>query len=344
MSKFTVNFTANTTGDHIVAWRTYDDAPAEFHNIIVVPVTVPGAQAVDVEVEGNIYCANSNITYTGYIIAECQLNDSATLIATGIPTAADDTSLPLDIPDLATTWFLVVNQITDPCIETTITCESTVIDSVTIDDNGTSGCAPDATYPLTITEVTPGDEIIAADIDVIVSGGIVTSVVINNAGQYKAAPDLTHSIPSCSSSAAFTAVMADCPSLDLTTFDCAAQNDLSDTPDYIMALGDVLTICADDTTLGGLASNFADAPVGNCHCQDCANVTVDASGSSSGTGAKITYQTCWDGSNVLGDITMVTQEVPFGSTIQLGCIIPETIVIDQGTLDVNFTTSSVACT
>ena len=172
---------------------------------------------------------------------------------------------------------------------------------------------------------------------------IVVSTNITNPGQYKVAPVISATIPNCNSVPTFTAALAvRCTLLDLTPYDCASQNDLTETPDYIINHGDSIEICADITSLVGLPSEWFVTDIGNCHCQDCANVTVDASGSSSGTG-KISYQTCWDGTNLLGDITLVTQQIGFGSTTQLGCIIPDTIIIDQGTLDVPFSITSVSC-
>jgi len=344
MSKLQINFQANTVGEHFVGWRTYNDVALPFYNVAVVDVVgpVPVAADIKIEIAGNLYCAYDDIEYTGYIVAACELTDPQTLESTGIPNPVDDLNGD-GIPNTAFTWTETALEQTDPCIETDILCESVPISGITIDDDGTSGCT-NGTFALTFTEVTPGDELVPATGDVTIAGGIVTSVNLITPGQYKVAPIVDAPlITGCSSVAAFTAVMVPrCPSLDLSPYDCASQNDLTETPDYIIDHGDTITICADNTTLGGLPNQFLATAVGNCHCQDCVKMTVDASGSASGVG-KISYQTCWDGSNLLGDITLVTQEINFGSTTSLGCIIPDTLVIDQGTLDVPFTTSSVSC-
>ena len=334
MASFDINFNANTTGDHYIGYRTYND-PANMYTVITVTVATPGLQAVTIDVPGNLYCAHSDIEYSGYIIAACQ--DQIDGNADGIP-------------DLALTWTVTLLQQTDPCIKTDILCESVPIASITIDDNGTGSCAPDGVYPLTITEVTPGDEIVAANIDVTVTGGVVVSYTINNPGQYKVAPNLTHAITGCSSPAAFTAVMGSCPVLNLGNHDCQNQNDLTGIPDYTLDLGETARICADTSTLGSLASNFITTTVtdvsddGNCHCESCTNVTVEPTGATSGAG-KVTYQTCWDESNPIGSaVLMVTQIVNWNNTINLGCIIEDTLVMDQGTLDQPIVVSaSAAC-
>jgi len=341
MAKFTINFTANTIGKHFVGWRTYNDIALPFHNVEVVDVLAPGAHGADIEIDGNVYCAHSDIEYTGYIVAACELQDPDTLENTGIPDPSDDTNAN-GIPDGAFTWAETILEQTDPCIETDILCESVAIDSLIVVDDGTSGCSS-GTFPLTFTEVSPGDEIIAATGTVTYLGGVVSSTNITAGGQYKVPPVVTALGVSCNSTPVFTAVMvASCPPLDLTPYDCASQNDLTDTPIYTINYGETVTICADDSTLGGLSDQFLATAVGNCHCQDCAGVTIDASGSASGSG-KVSYQTCWDGSNLLGEVTLVTQVVDFGSITQLGCIIPDTIAIDQGTLDVDFIVTSGPC-
>jgi len=322
MATFTIGVKANTTGIHHVGYRTYND-PALTYTVIDVDVPTPGNYSVIIPVPGNLYCADSDILYTGYVIAACRSQVDG-----------DGNG----IPDLATTWSITLVQQTDPCIKTDILCESVAIASVTIDDIG-AGCAPDATYPLTITEATLGDEILPADIDVTISGGVVTGYVINDPGQYKAAPTLSHTIPGCGTPPAFTAVLeADCPSLLLSDYDCLTSVDLSETPDYIIAHNDSVVICADVSTLAGLATNFASSPVidvsplGNCHCEPCRTVTVAPTGATIGAG-KVTYQTCWDGTNPYGTVVMVSQIINYDTVLNMGCIMVDTLVTDQGTLD-----------
>ena len=65
MADFTINFQANTSGDHYVGYRTYDSAPSTY-TIITVNVVTPGPQAVDINIPGSLYCADLGIRYTGY--------------------------------------------------------------------------------------------------------------------------------------------------------------------------------------------------------------------------------------------------------------------------------------
>ena len=343
MSNFIINFQANTIGEHFVGWRTYNDVALPFHNIEVANIIapVPVSTAVYIQIAGNLYCAYDGILYTGYVVAACELTDPDTLKNTGVPAPADDTN-GNGIPDAAFTWIQTALEQPDPCTKTNILCESVPVSALIIDDNGTSIC-DNGIYNLVFTEATPGDQIILATGTATVVGGVVISTDVTDGGQYKAPPIVTTTIPNCNSVPTFTAVLvARCTSLNLTPYDCASQNDLTETPDYVVNHGDSIVLCADIASLAALPSEWFATDIGKCHCQDCASVTVDASGSASGVG-KISYQTCWDGTNLLGDITLVTQRVDFGSTTQLGCIIPDTIIIFQGTLDVDFVTTSVTC-
>ncbi len=108
MSKFTISFQANTSGEHRVGYRSYVDAPL-FYNTINIQVVEPGLQTVDIEVEGNLYCANEGVEFTGYVIAACQ----------GYGDINSD-----GIPDLALTWQLTMAEQIDPCKKYTIECEN----------------------------------------------------------------------------------------------------------------------------------------------------------------------------------------------------------------------------
>jgi hypothetical protein len=343
MASLTINFQANTIGQHFVGWRTYNDVALPFYNVAVVNVVGPIPVAVDVQIEiaGNLYCAYDGIEYTGYIIAACELTDPQTLEDTGIPNPVDDLNGD-GIPNAAFTWTETALEQADPCTKVNILCESVPISAITIGDDGTSIC-DDGVYNLVFTEVTPGDQIILATGTATAVGGIVVSTNVTNAGQYKVAPVITATIPNCNSVPTFTAVLVPrCTLLDLSSYDCASQNDLTETPVYTISHGDSVVTCADLASLAALPSEWFVTDMGNCHCENCASTTIDASLSSSGIG-KISYQTCWDGTNLLGDITLVTQKIDFGSITQLGCIIPDTIIIDQGTLDIDFTITSVSC-
>ena len=324
MANFTINFQANTSGDHYIGWRTYNDAPNTY-NVITVNVVAPGIQSQQIEVVGNMYCANDDlgsqdIRYNGYVIAACMDQNDG-----------DGNG----VPDLAIMWVVNMIQQIDPCIKTRITCDNVGIDSANAVILGTGYAVGEV---ITVVEVTPGDEVIAAVLEVgSEAGGAIASITVITPGSYKAIPTLDLTGIGDGNATATATLDATCPILDLSPYDCAAQTNLSDTPTYALPLTEYVDLCADDTTLGGLSAQFVDTVVtdvsgtGNCHCEPCNDVTVAVAGSS-GSG-KITYQTCWDGSNGLGSTQMITQNVPFGSTVLLGCIIESTLKIDQGDLN-----------
>jgi hypothetical protein len=124
MASFDINFIANTTGLHTVYWRNYEDPVNTYPNSESVNVTTPGLQTITIDVEGSLYCAPYGITYEGYVIAECQDPLPAT---NGIPDS---------VLSSGTTWTVVMDEQTDPCQDTTITCDNVGIDGITVDSFG----------------------------------------------------------------------------------------------------------------------------------------------------------------------------------------------------------------
>jgi hypothetical protein len=324
MATLTINFQANAIGNHIIAYKTYNEpfpvVPLE-HVIIVENVVTPGPQSVDIAVEGNLYCGE--ITYDGYVVASCLLNDEATLLGTGIPDVSDDAGAN-GVPDVATTFSVLMEKQADPCTFATITCDNTPITSITIDDNGTSVC-DDGTYPLVFTEVTAGDELIAADIDVIVTGNVVTSFTINNAGSYKVAPIVSVTIPNCTSAPAFTAVMEACPIFNLSDVNIQCLNDDGNAvpPLYELELGESVDYCVAIGTAGtALGTQFAVVGTDYCHCRECENYSVQNTDT---VAHIITFQTCWD--EAPNQVVTTTQLIPGSSpVINLGCGVKGTVV------------------
>ena len=124
MASFDINFIANTTGLHTVYWRNYEDPVNTYPNSESVNVTIPGLQTITIDVEGSLYCAPYGITYEGYVIAECQDPLPAT---NGIPNS---------VLSSGTTWTVVMDEQTDPCQDTTITCDNVGIGNITVDSFG----------------------------------------------------------------------------------------------------------------------------------------------------------------------------------------------------------------
>lgn len=318
MASFRINFQAQTTGDHYIGYRTYNDPPNTY-TVLTVNITgaVPQLAHVDIPVPGNLYCAYDGIAYTGYIIAACE----------------DQTDADMDgIPDVAIQWTVNLLQQTDPCVHTNIRCDQSSISDITW-TGGTSGCTPAGSYALIITETNPGDEIIPASATVTVDGGgVITEIIILDSGNYKAAPTVTlpPAISGCSPAVVLTAVMANCVDIDLLDFICAAHTELSGDTIYGLSLGEDLDICADISTLGGLPPAYLATPGDNCHCKDCVRARITTGGLPASY-ITISYQRCWD--DATNSVTLITRTIAGGTlSVDLGCIIDGTLHIDDSTL------------
>lgn len=314
MASFRINFQAQTTGDHYIGYRTYNDPPNTY-TVLTVNITgaVPQLAHVDIPVPGNLYCAYDGIAYTGYIIAACE----------------DQTDADMDgIPDVAIQWTVNLLQQTDPCVKTTILCEAVGIDNITYTP-GVEGCTPDGTYQFDITETNPGDEIIPAIIEIDVISGAFAGITMHNPGLYKAAPIITLPplISDCTPSPVFTAIMDDCPQIDLTDYICAGHTELSGDTLYELPLGTDLELCADTTTLSGLPVGYLATPGDNCHCVSCENVHLEISGTGFIT---VSYQRCWDDDT--SPIQLITRQVNAPGSLDLGCIVEDTLYIDETNL------------
>jgi hypothetical protein len=321
MASFRINFQAQTTGDHYIGYRTYNDPPNTY-TVLTVNITgaVPQLAHVDIPVPGNLYCAYDDIVYTGYLIAACQPQTDGN---------GDG------IPDLATQWTVTMAEQTDPCIRTIILCEAVGIASITISNLPLNTAAPDGIYNLVITTADPADTILDATVQVgVVDGDITGDPTVISPGLYKTG-NLIVQLPLALNPVApdplFVVTMEDCPPIDLTDYICTGHTELSGDTIYDLALGVELTLCADTSTLGGLPTGYLATEVSNCHCQECKNIIVTTNGSSGYI--TISYATCWDGSNPLGaDLTLITREIQFDETVDLGCVVPTTIYIDESNL------------
>ena len=317
MASFRINFQAQTTGDHYIGYRTYND-PLNTYTVLTVNITgaVPQLAHVDIPVPGNLYCAYDGIAYTGYIIAACE----------------DQTDANMDgIPDVAIQWTVNLLQQTDPCVKTNILCEASPI--LTINWTGaTSGCTPvGGPYPVVFTEVTPGDEVQPASAEAFVDAGGALIVNIIDYGLYKAAPVVTiPAISGCSPALVITVVMDVCSEIDLTDYICAGHTELSGDTLYELPLGTDLELCADTTTLSGLPVGYLATSGDNCHCVSCENVHLKISGTGFIT---VSYQRCWDDDTFPTTlITRVINAPQLGAGFDLGCIVLDTLHMDASTL------------
>ncbi len=164
-----------------------------------------------------------------------------------------------------------------------------------------------------------------------------TSFQITNAGDgYEVEPDIDFG-PAVATTIPIdeTVVIADCPTLDLADYDCGTVINVTGTPTYELKLGETLNLCASPTDLLSLPAEFTAVNNGNCHCNECKNVKIDLSLTNVGVGY-ISYQTCWDGSNGSYSALVLVTNVLIGGVlpeIDLGCVIPDTVHIDQGSID-----------
>lgn len=197
MASFDVNFVANTSGDHYVAYATYDTyaAPFYIYTIVTVVVPAPGPFSVTIDIKENLYCTDlgaglgspamvsNGVRYVGFTVAECDLLDAPYLLANGKANATpgplqDDTNSD-HIPDVAPQWIVDVEQQLDPCILTQIECSYVTVASVTVDVAGVFGAPPVLTIDDSDVLPNPANKATAV---ASLGDGIVTGVAIDSAG------------------------------------------------------------------------------------------------------------------------------------------------------------------
>ena len=317
MASFRINFQAQTTGDHYIGYRTYNDPPNTY-TVLTVNITgaVPQLAHVDIPVPGNLYCAYDDIVYTGYLIAACQ------------PQTDGNSD---GIPDLAIQWTVTMAEQTDPCIRTQILCEAVGIASITISNLPLNTKAPDDNYDLVITTADPADTVLDATVQVgVVDGAITGDPTVISPGLYKTS-NLIVQLPLALNPVApdplFVVTMEDCPPIDLIDYICTAHTELSGDTIYDLALGEDLNLCADTTTLSGLPVGYLATPGDNCHCVSCENVHLKISGTGFIT---VSYQRCWDDDT--SPIQLITRQVNAPGSLDLGCIVEDTLYIDETNL------------
>lgn len=160
----------------------------------------------------------------------------------------------------------------------------------------------------------------------------ITSFLITDFGSgYQVEPDITFGpVVPATIPIETTTTLEPCTSLDLTAYDCGTVNNIIGTPDYVLALGASLDLCSSAVDIASLPAEFTTNDNGNCHCKECKNVTINTSGTGLGTG-RVSYQTCWDGSNgSYAAFVLVTNTLNGGTGItDLGCIIPDTLIVED---------------
>ncbi len=107
MATLKINFMPTTVGNHIVGWKTFEDAN---YNTTTVMVESPlgASKSVDIPITGNLYCADDGgIDVDWYIIPQCM----------------DQTDSNSDgVPDLALNGTYNIPQVQDPLKYINIAC------------------------------------------------------------------------------------------------------------------------------------------------------------------------------------------------------------------------------
>jgi hypothetical protein len=179
MATLTINFQANTTGDHYVGYREIHMDPPNTYTVITVNVLTPGLQSAVINIDGSLYCGD--LHYSGYIIADCQ----------------NQTDSNTDgIPDTAITWSQTIAAQVDPCVLTTFTCSNVAVQSIDLNivGNGYPG-GPNAPVTVTIDAPTaPGG--VQATATATTGAGVLASISIDAGGSgYAEADGIQTNIP-----------------------------------------------------------------------------------------------------------------------------------------------------
>ena len=311
MSNFTVNFNASTIGTYTLGYRTYADAPNTYHTETVNVLTI-GLQHVMIAVEGSLYCAEEGITYNGYVIADCQ--DPVDTTGNGHP-------------DAAVLWEVPLPKVQSTAITKTVTCAAPYISDVTIDMNGATGCA-DGTYNVVVSEATVGDERIAATITLTMLSGVGT-IDITNPGSYKETPNLTVIVSGCSATILLTAIAATCPQLHMGDYVCLRDDEISQNNDITLLHNEEITFCVADDAV--FPSYYDVTDIGASECIKCEHVLLDCTAIASGSGVAI-FNKCWDQANFSDKLTLESHKLNHSVVLDLGCIMPDSLTIIQGSL------------
>jgi len=226
-----------------------------------------------------------------------------------------------------------------------VTFTGGVVTGVVINTAGTLVNSTELDYTIDNASLTVGTApTTEATFTVLATGGyidVIKTVTLTNPGSgYQVIPTISISETPSGTAANITAVMEQCPSLNMLTYMCATSDTIAGVPTRVLDLLSTVTICSDVGTLGTLDAQFAATQVGNCKCKGCELVTFDATGATSGTGT-ISYHRCWDEAN--GEV-LVTRQISSGQTItDVDCIIPETLNIDEGTLNASLVVTYKPC-
>lgn len=324
MASLTINFQANTSGDHYVGYREiHMDAPNTY-TVITVPVITPGMHNAVINIDGSLYCGPLHMA--GYIIAACE----------------DQTDINGDgIPDAAIVWTQDLNEQLDPCVLTNFECNNTGVKTVTIPNGGTGYVINDV---LPFVETTLGDEILPGFITVTGTSGLgeILSFDITDPGSWLALPTINAAVAGNADANLTPTELEECEINDLTDVACLTVQGLK--KNWTGAIGESIDLCADFNTVALQAlvgPEIVVVAAGNCKCLPCEELSIDASASTTGN-AVVQYNRCWDRDS--GE-TLVIVVVASGDIFtDIDCVIPATVLVRDNSLDNGLTLSYDPCT
>ncbi len=361
MATLKFKFQAIALGDHYIGYNIINSGPVPFFDledyfdfrVITKTVTRVGDQSVDIPIPDNLYCAE--FLAFGYVIAACQPQ---------VDTNNDN------VPDLAVTWSIPLEQQTDPILKWKIEntgggASGSEIDQIIL--NADPGPCTDGVYQLQFNEVNPGDEIEAAVGTLTISG---TSYVVDmtSQGLYTVAPTITVVGNDCFSVPDFTVtLLPPAPGatigIDLRDYLPDAQeqiitvvNVLEEVPIYQLAPGEFIYILGGPDVETLLPDGLTATLYNNYHCEGCESVAVEAAGTTAvgATASKIgkmSFFTSWSNDNgfnsnsasSFNSLSLVTMAIKPGDELNTGCILKDSFILDKRNLDSEPTVTKNPC-
>ena len=333
MAGFTLKFDAQTSGNYKIAYKDADDPCAvyQYKEVYVNNQSYPHEVSVNIEIEGSLYC--DNITYEGWVLPMC---------------FGEVYQPGQTVPDHATTFTHVISQITNNCEKIDVTLKGYQISWINVDDSGSGYTYSDP--PTVVITRDPND---ATDIEFQFDANNATAV-INNSGQITGVmfdnemSDInargTYDKNNPPSISIVGGTFVDQASLSLTVETTGRGIKASDVEQFACSttigdnttfalenVNDTISLCGNVTTARQLISNNYDVVSdGCCYCEECHNVTIDATAASTGY-IEYSYNKCWDESGV----TTYFAKLNSGESITLTNVILSTFFTFNETLDVS---------
>jgi hypothetical protein len=317
MATLTINFQANTSGDHYVGYREIHMDPVGVFTVITVNCPTPGNYDAIIPIEGSLYCGP--LHFAGYLVADCQD------LETGID----------GYPFGSIQWTQDMAEQLDPCVQTELCCEflPVPIEDLPVAFGGLSYSLGDI---LPFVESNPGDEILPGDaiVTAVDGSGAITGARVNISGLWKDIPTVDATVHGDGLAIIPPPIaLSPCPSVNLVNVVCLTVNDKGS--DYgnqwNPAKGECITLCAKADLVAVEAEvgpSYEVTQEGNCKCKGCETIQFTTSGATSGS-LTVSYNKCWDRGS--GE-TLVIVDIPHGVVSDPECMIFGTYTELENTL------------